>query len=174
MYHLKRIWRSYFVVCFYLFDLSIHSLSTVPFQCLYKLQMLATDYSDTSTTKSTHREFLSGTFHNQPNRWQMENSRGSNLSNLNNRLAWQIYEICIFSLLCRTIDYRQCRGPWWHSGETAVSIEQSREHEGEAWGHQRGYSETLSYLISCLCKSQRKPHFLFLPFVNFSYLKEQQ
>lgn len=56
--------------------LSLWSLLSFFINCPLPMSLqaanVATDYSDTFTTKSTHREFLSGTFHNQPNRWKTD------------------------------------------------------------------------------------------------------
>ena len=77
--------------------------------------MLATDFQSHPQAKPTRREALSSAL---PQPTQQTKGRWKIPGVLIWTFKWsfsvtQICEICIFSFLCRAIELRQCKGPWW-------------------------------------------------------------
>lgn len=79
------------------------------------LQVLATDFQSHPPAKPTRREALSSAL---PQPAQQTKGRWKIPGVPIWTFQWsfsvtQICEICIFSFLCRAIELRQCKGPWW-------------------------------------------------------------
>lgn len=79
------------------------------------LQVLATDFQSHPQAKPTRREALSSAL---PQPTQQMKGRWKIPGVPIWTFKWsfsvtQICEICIFSFLCRAIELRQCKGPWW-------------------------------------------------------------
>lgn len=79
------------------------------------LRELATDFQSHPPAKPTRREVLSSAL---PQPAQQTKGRWKIPGVLMWAFKWsfsvtQICEICIFSFLCRAIESRQCKWPWW-------------------------------------------------------------